>query len=174
MSENQQRLLHDSERTGHGNAWLFGGLAVLVLFLAWIALSRNGEDVRPVESSDEAREAEQVIDTSAGRAEGTADAVATDARIAAARVKARADMLALQAKIEADATYDNVQQDIEQIEADLKTAYANTSSALQSEYEEIQQGLDSLGDSIQSGTGDALESLAELMLMLEAEVRADE
>jgi uncharacterized protein YdcH (DUF465 family) len=173
MRENQQRSLHDDERKGQGNAWLIGGLAVLVLFLAWIALSRAGEDVRPT-ASDEVREAEQSIDMSARRADDTVDTTATDARIAAARVKARSDMLALQAKIEADATYDDVQEDINKIDADLKTAYANTSTVLQNEYEKIHQGLVSLGDNIQSGTGDALEALSNLALTLEAGVRADE
>lgn len=176
MQENQQSL-DTNKRKGAGHAWLIGGIAVLALILAWVAFNRSGEDVIPT-AAEEAAEAERELEASV---EATAEAIeetivtaTAEARVAAARVEARADLLALQTKLQADAAYENTTEDLNQIEADLEVAYTNTSADLQSEYQEIQSELETLGDAIQNGTADVLESIAEVSLMFKADVRANE
>lgn len=177
MQENQNPSPNNNQQTGVGRSWFIAVIAVLALVLAWLAFNRAGEDVLPT-AANEVEEVQQEIatttDAAIREAEAMANNAATNARIATARIEARSELLALQAELEAGAAYDEVEDEIEEIEKNLEAAYANTSAELQTEYQDIQQGLDSLEESIRNGTGDGLEWLANLSLMLEADVRNDE
>ena len=69
-------------------------------------------------------------------------------------------MLALHAKLEVDAGYENAQQDLRAIEAELAAAYQDASDDMQAEYQVVKENFDTLGDNIQEGTGNVLAGIA--------------
>jgi membrane protein involved in colicin uptake len=176
MERNERNTQLNNRESGNNLGWIIAVVVILGLILMWVLFSNAGEDQASIAAQEAAEEARQNQAAAQREAEDAQDAsaeVATETRLTAARAEARADLLALRAELEADAAYEDAEADIAEIERNLAAAYANASGQAQAGYQDIQQILSSLGDSIRDQTGDALEALSELSLMLEADVRAE-
>jgi hypothetical protein len=79
--------------------------------------------------------------------------------------------MALQARIEADASYATAGDELQAIESDLEMAYQNASTEANEDWSDVKTNFSQAIDSIQTGTANTLEVLAGLVLMLEDEVR---
>ena len=164
-------------KKGAATAWTIGVIAVVALIIAWLAFNRSGEDLLPTaaEETNEARvEAQMALENAAVEAREAAEDASEEAAIAVARAEARAELLALRARVEAEEGYAEVAADIETIETDLERAYANASAKARAEYNEFEAELAEFETALRDGTGDALELLGGLILMLETDVRTDE
>jgi len=150
---------------GSAAVWGVGLLAVIALIIAWTAFNRSGQNVAPTvaeEGAEIANEAEQASEELIGETE-----------VALARAEARADLLALEARIEAEEGLAEVAMEVNEIERALAQTYANASVDVQQEYAEIEASFQELENNLRAGTGDALETLAGLALLLEDEARSD-
>ncbi len=100
--------------------------------------------------------------------------MATEAEIAAARAAARTELLAIQARLEADQNYEAAVAEVEEVEADLERTYANATGEVKQEWEETKREFDDLEQGLRNGSATTLEVLAGLLLMFSNEVRTDE
>ena len=173
MQGNRKHLQNRDEQSGNGHIWLIAAIAVLAIVLTWTAFNRS-EQAMFSASAEESEESQQETAASTGTdaAESEDISIATENRIAAARTAARADLLLVQAELEVGATYDDVQQDIDQIKANLAAAYANTSDELQDEHQDLREELESLEDSIQNDAEGALDEFGDLSVMSRTDVRS--
>lgn len=156
---------------------IFGVVAVAALAIAWFAFNRSGQDLAPtvVEEAGEAYQAtEDAAVTTAANIEAGAEMVAEETTLVAARAEARADLAALEVRVAAEEGYENAAQEVAAIEANLEAAYANASVEAQEAWVETRTMFDELEDGLRDGTGDVLEVLGGLTLMLEEDVRYDE
>lgn len=161
-----------NNQAGAAAVWAVGIVAVAALIIAWSAFNRAGPDLIPTlseEVSETANQAEQA----AVEAEQTAEMLASQTALAAARAEARAELLALQTRIEAGEAADEIAVEAEEIEQDLAQTYQNASLAARSQYQSLQAEFRNLENNLRAGTGDALETLSGLIIMLEQDVRSD-
>lgn len=147
-------------------------ISVLAIVLVWYVMNRAGEEVVPGVADDPQSAAQNV--ESADDIETDLEEATTGVRMAAAKVEAQVALAIIQARVEAGETYEDVAVDINTVQTELEEAYANASNQTQADWKEIQIALTNLKEELRVGTGDALEYFAEIALLLEADVRADE
>lgn len=130
-------------------------IAVIALLLAWAAFNRSGQDVTT--------EISQGVDT-----------VAEETALFLARAEARADLLALRARLTTQEGYEAAQEELTEIRAELRVAYENAGEAFAQEWQDIQQDFAALEIMIREGSADVLDAIADLVERLERDVRTDE
>lgn len=156
---------------------IIGIVAVIALIIAWTAFNRSGEDVLPTvadEAGEAINEVEQAAENTGDAIAGAAAQAEAEVAQAAARVEARTELLALQAELEAEETVADAEAQVQEIENNLEAAYANASAEVRAEYADIQAGLQNLEDGLRDGTGDVLQTIGGLVLLLEDDVRTDD
>lgn len=142
----------EQEKTNSGLIIVVAIIAIIAVVLGWSAYNRSGTD----------------LGTEAGQ---QIDQTTEDVQLAFARAEARAKVMALQARIEADASYATAGDELQAIESDLEMAYQNASTEANEDWSDVKTNFSQAIDSIQTGTANTLEVLAGLVLMLEDEVR---
>jgi hypothetical protein len=169
--------MESHEKKQNSGIIIFGIIAVLALVVAWFAFNRSGEDLVPTvasETEEAAMEAELAVERTAQAAAEEGEEAAAETRLAAARLEAKTELAIIQARVEAGEAYDAVEDDINVVEADLETAYANASADAQQAWTATKQAFTNLEEGLRDGTGDVLEFFAGVALLLEADVRVDD
>lgn len=163
----------ENKNSNNSVIWLVLILAIIGIMIAWAAFNRSGEDLLPT-AADEANEAAEESERAVAEIEEETEEAAAEAARASARIEARADLVALRARLEAEEGYADAVAEVQEIEADLDQAYANASAEAREEYAEIKTELGVIEDKLRDGTGDVLEFIAGTILLLEDDVRVDE
>jgi len=156
---------------------IIGIISVLALVLAWTAFNRTGQDLENLvaEQVEEAYQATAEATRDGAKAvEAGAEELADDAALLSARAEARAELLAIEARVEAGETIDDVQADLDEIERDLGRAYTNAEREAMEEWNDVQAGFQDIENSLRTGTAEALEFIGGTILLLEDEVRYDD
>jgi len=156
---------------------IIGIIAVAALILAWTAFNRTGQDLENM-VADQVEEAynatERTVVDGAQAVERGAENVADDAALLAARAEARAELIAIEARVEAGEGIDAIQADLHAVEVDLERAYANAEREATEEWNDVQAGLQDIENGLRSGTAETLEFIGGTALILEGEVRYDD
>lgn len=160
---------------GNSTTIAVGVVALVIVLIAWWAFSNRtvNDDLSPGDVDPDTVLGDDV-DDAINNATSTTNRAATDAEIAAARLKARTDLVAIQSRLEADQNYDEAIAAVDKLEADLERTYANTSGEVKAEWEETKAEFDRFEQGLRNGSADVMNVLAGLILMLEGEVRTDE
>ena len=132
--------------------WIVLGLVVIAILVA-LAMNRPEDVGDAVE--DTATTTGQMIDRSAVRA------------------TAAADLAALEARIEAGETYEELEDEFAEVRADLAAAYENAEGRAAEEWEEVSAEFDAFEASARSGTSNVLDALARLIASFSADVRVE-
>ncbi|HMA78181.1 MAG TPA: hypothetical protein VKP88_03485 [Candidatus Paceibacterota bacterium] len=157
----------DNQHTNNtGWIWLVGVFSVAALVLAWAAYNRAGENL--------STEIQQQTEELAVDAEQTAETVWDETQATLVRAEARAELLAIQAELEAEANYAAAVAQVRDVRTDLRAAYENAEVAAQVEWRELDTELEQLEQALRANSADTLELLGGLILMLETDVRTDE
>lgn len=141
-------------------------VGVVALTIAWGAYNRAGTDLED-QSREEAKEA-------LSQTSRDAQAIATATERTAKLLDARADLLAIRARVEANEEYSEVVSEVSELENRLRAEYEVADTAARQEWAEIQESFDRLEIGLRSETADVLELFAGLTLLLENEIRVDE
>ena len=156
---------------------IIGIISVLALILAWTAFNRTGQDLENM-VAQEVEEAynttEAAVVDGAQAIENETEELVNDAELFAARVEARTELLAIQARIEAGEEIDDIQTDLNAVEADLERAYTNAEREAAAEWNDVQAGFQDIENGLRSGTANTLEFVGGTILLLEDEVRYDD
>jgi len=155
---------------------IIGIIAVAALVLAWTAFNRTGKDLENMvaDQVEEAYEATANITQDGARAvERETVSAMNDAELLAARAEARAELLAIEARIEAGETYDDVQADLSKIETDLELAYNSAERKATQEWNVVQTGFQNIENGLRTSAAETLEFIAGTALLLEEDVRYD-
>lgn len=91
----------------------------------------------------------------------------------AVRATAAADLTALEARIEAGETYEELEDEFAEVRADLAAAYENAEGRAAEEWDEISAEFDAFEASARSGTSNVLDALVRLIASFSADVRTD-
>ncbi|HEY0964226.1 MAG TPA: hypothetical protein VGE31_00310 [Candidatus Paceibacterota bacterium] len=164
-------------KAGNSNAIVIGVVALVIVLIAWWAFSnRAADDLTPgdVDQDTILGDPEEDGNDLINNATTSASRAATQAEIAAARAEARTELLAIQARLEAEENYDEAVAEVEAVEADLERTYANATGEVKQEWEETKAEFDKLEQNIRNGSATTLDVLAGLLLMFSSEVRTDE
>lgn len=167
----------EQKNTNSTGLIIFGIIAVAALILAWTAFNRTGEDLENMV----AREVEEVyqnsaesVNQTAADAEQSVEEAQDDAVLLAARAEARAEMLAIEARVKAGESLDAVQADIQAVEDNLEQAYIDAEAEASAEWRDIQARFNNIQTGIRNGTADTLEFIGDSIFLLEDEVRVNE
>jgi hypothetical protein len=98
----------------------------------------------------------------------------SQAELATVRLRTRAELNAIEARLEAEQDYGAALQSLEELESDLEDTYAQTTGAARENWEEIKFEFDELQDRLREGSADSLALLGDLIRSFEADVRVDE
>lgn len=167
----------NNQSSNFGLVLLIGVISVTALILAWVAYNRSGENLTmelQQGAQEVAEETEQETRELGSAVEETVDRTMTSAEATLARAEARAELLAIEAEFEAEENYEDALEEVRSVRADLRIAYQNAEGEIREQWREVDQELESLGQSLRAESADALETLAGLILLLEADVRTDE
>jgi len=167
---------YQNQDTSNSLFWIVGIVAILALVIGWLAYNNSGEVLSPDMKQGS-------IQTATGTEQaaleaGAATEIATDeamlrAQEFQARTEARADLIALQAKLQVEENYDAAATEVQSIRADLSAAYENASIEVKETWNNLDVELAQLEETIRTNSADALEVLAGFILKFEADVRVD-
>ncbi len=135
-------------------SWIALMLGALALIIALLAYNRSGADV-----------------TRTIKQQSTE--ISQETEVAAARAKARAQLIALRTRLEAEESADEIANEVRDIRMDLQTAYTNTQMEAEDDYKELDSALENLERDVRQGSANALASLASLIDSLGREIRYD-
>lgn len=174
---NQQMHEETHDTYNSGLLMTIGLITVVAFVVVWFVFGGSGDDL----ASDMATTTDELVETSAQNSQNVeseirseVSTVATSTELEMARFQARAELMATQAELEAEQNYEEALTEVEAIEADLAEAYVNASAEAQTEWQDIKAEFDTFEESLRSGTADALEMVAGLILLLESDIRTDE
>jgi len=169
--------MNDSQSGTQAMIWVVGIISIAALALAWVAYNRSGENLTTnlqQEADELALETEQAANEFGSAVAATTNNALNSIDETLARTEARAEILATQAELEAEENYESALASVQSVRADLRQTYNQAEGQAVARFEELDRELDQLEQSIRSESADALEVMAGLVLMLEADVRTDE
>jgi len=132
------------ETTTKTVAWIALAFSVFAVILGWSAFNRAGPDFL--------EEADQEL----------------------AKAEARAELLGLRTQIAVGEAYEKSQQEVIEIRRDLERAYEDAEAQAYEEWMEIDTELELLENNLRDESADALNSLENVISLLEADVRTSE
>ncbi|MEK7639087.1 MAG: hypothetical protein AAB388_02930 [Patescibacteria group bacterium] len=105
---------------------------------------------------------------------GQSDTISVEEAIAAARLEARNDLIAAEARLQSSQNYQEVLLTVEGLEADLERAYGKATGTARADFDALQLELDELENDLRASSAGSLTKLAALIARLGEEVRVDE
>lgn len=169
--------MEQNQSNNTGLILVIGIISLVALVLAWTAYNRSGEDVTAqveqgvaelaMETQQNTNEVENEIEMATSEVVGATQDVLI-------RAEARAELVTLQAELEAEENYMEAATEVAQLRAELNDTYQNATGEVQMQWQELDQGLEQFEQSARTESADALEVLGGLIIMLEADVRTDQ
>lgn len=162
------------KNTNSAGLVIVAGVAISALVIGWFAFNRGGENLTATignETADAALATEQAADRTAHQVQDAIVDSATAAEQVVTRAEIRAELLALEARLEADAAYEGVAAELIELQETLAATYVNVSGATQSDWQRLELAFNQAVENIQSGTANALAEVNGLLQMLESDVR---
>ncbi|PIR60995.1 MAG: hypothetical protein COU68_01770 [Candidatus Pacebacteria bacterium CG10_big_fil_rev_8_21_14_0_10_45_6] len=130
-------------------------LSVIALALAWSAYNRSGVDLE--------QQLGEQYQTFEERAVYQMQVLEAKAKIAT-----------LRARIVAGATYEEVEEDMAELNVEIEQAYVNAKFETQQKWTEMNQELQDLETALRDNTADAINALDRVLERFETDVRYDE
>ncbi len=127
-------------------------VSVIALILAWSAYNRSGLDLET-------------------QAEITIENDIAELERATALAEARIRLTALRAAVAAEDFSDEIADEVNQIQEDLRTAYEDTEGEIYEDWQEMDSDLEELEYQIRSGSADALDTLDDTIAGLKGDIR---
>ena len=173
FDEPTYRRVH--KKAGNSTAIVVGAVALVVALIGWWAYNKSiiDRDLSPGDVDPDTVLGDDVNEA-INNATSASSRTATDAEIAAARVKAKTDLLALKTRLEAEKESAEAIAAVENLESDLEKVYANATGEVEQEWEEMKVEFDLIEQGLRNGTADTANIFAGLILLFEDEVRTDE
>lgn len=138
-------------------AWLAFIFSAIAMFLAIAAFNRTGiEQDRTEGERWDTPQYEKVEDS------------------ATTRLRARAELASLRARISANRTGDEIAQEVSEAREKIRTIYENSSDELRGEAGQMDIDLQNIENTVRSNTAQGLQGLENLINRLEMNIRRDE
>jgi len=146
-------------------------LAVILLLVVWqMSVATNtvtvGDDATLLlDQEDRVAMRETTPNTNTN-----ANATMTDAEVAAVRAYTRAELAGIRTRLAATDDYQTALMEVEQLEVDLASAYAETAGATRESWNQLRADFNELANRLREENAESLDLLENLLLSLETEV----
>lgn len=163
-NNNENELIQ--RQAGLSTAAIVGIVALVIIVIALLLMNDRTDGVETNMATTSAQEVGKDIDEAAASVEANTE-------IAAARLEAKTRLAAIQAQYEIDKNAEAASVALEEVEADLETAYQNAEGETKEAWTELKTDFDELEAGLRDGTGDVLAVFKNIFARFEADVRVD-
>lgn len=163
---NLDEPIHPNKKSGNSTVIVIVAIVLIVGALAWWGIM-NTEDEATLEALEDIENQEDQQYTQPPSSNNTNDLLTE-------RNNARAELLILQAQLEAKENQEEALRALEELESDLERKYANADAEAKAEWAELKVEFDRLETAIRDESADMMQILAGIILRLEGDIRTDE
>jgi hypothetical protein len=160
----------------NGTLWLVAIVSILALILGWAAFNRSGDNLTTEiqqGANELSAETTENYNQAAAEIESAADSVVMSVNDIQARAEVRAELLAIEARIAAEEGYEAAADEVKNIRTNFMAAYENVEDEAKQNWQQLDLELNQLEESLRTNSANALETLADFIASLGADVRVD-